>query len=104
MPLRLRVCAVDQVAPGETKGFEVDGVDIPIMVANVDGQLLAASSMCPHEDVSLLDGDREGTRVTCPGHSYELDMATGECTHDPDLRLKTYKVTVIDGDLYVDLI
>jgi nitrite reductase/ring-hydroxylating ferredoxin subunit len=92
------------VADGETKGFEVAGVEVPIMVANIGGTLVATSSMCPHEDVSLLDGDRDGTLITCPGHAYEFDLVTGKCSHDPDLALCRYKVSVIDGHLYVDLI
>jgi nitrite reductase/ring-hydroxylating ferredoxin subunit len=104
MALRLRVCAVTDVAPGECKGFAVEGVAVPIMVTNVDGELFATSSMCPHEDVSLLDGDRDGTSVTCKGHGYELDLATGECSHDPELRLKCYRIRIVGDDLYVDLI
>jgi nitrite reductase/ring-hydroxylating ferredoxin subunit len=60
--------------------------------------------MCPHEDVSLEGGDQRDTRVTCPGHGYEFDLATGRCTHDPDLRLRRYRVTVEDGALYIDLL
>lgn len=104
MALRLRVCRADEVGPGETKGFDVDGVDVPVLVANIDGVLVATGSMCPHEDVSLVDGDREGSSITCPGHAYEFDLITGKCSHDPDLALCRYKVSVIDGDVYVDLI
>lgn len=104
MPLRVRVCRVDDVAPGAIETFEVDGVGVPILVAHIDGRLFASSSICPHEDVSLADGSRRGTRLTCPGHAYEFDLATGRCSHDPDLHLKTYAVTVEDGEVFVDLV
>lgn len=103
MGLRVRVCRAAEVAPGETKGFAVPGLDIPVLVANVDGEILAASSMCPHEDVSLLGGKRKGLRVICPGHGYRFDLRTGACSHDPKLRLPCYRVTVVDGDVYADL-
>jgi nitrite reductase/ring-hydroxylating ferredoxin subunit len=104
MALRIRICRVDEVLPGELRGFAVAGLDVPVMVANLDGLFVAASSMCPHEDVSLLGGDRDGARVICPGHAYEFDLITGRCPHDPDLCLPTYRVTIIDEDLWVDLV
>jgi nitrite reductase/ring-hydroxylating ferredoxin subunit len=58
MALRVRVCRADEVPPGSAHGFAVTGVAWPIMVANVGGVLYAATSRCPHEDVSLLvDGE-----------------------------------------------
>ena len=104
MGLRVRVCRLDEVPPGTTRGFEVAGVAIPVMIANDDGTLYAASSMCPHEDVSLLGGKRKGTRVICPGHGYQFDLETGRCSHDRKLELRRYRVIIIDDDVYVDLL
>jgi nitrite reductase/ring-hydroxylating ferredoxin subunit len=104
MGLRVRVCRVDEVAPGQTRGFSVSGVSVPVLVANVDGEFLATSSMCVHEDVSLLGGKRKGLQVICPGHGYRFDLRTGACSHDPKLRLPCYRVTVIDGEVYADLL
>jgi nitrite reductase/ring-hydroxylating ferredoxin subunit len=104
MALRFAVCLEEDVPPGEMKVFRVVGVDTPILVANVDGRLHATSALCPHYDeVSLADAQRVGTWVICPGHGYELDLATGRCRHDPRLSLQRYKVTVADGTVFVDL-
>lgn len=51
MALRVQVCRVGDVAPGESRGFTVPGVALPIMVTNLDGTYIATASMCPHEDV-----------------------------------------------------
>ena len=104
MALRVKVCRAADVAPGQTRGFTVPGVSVPILVANIDGRYLAASSMCPHEDVSLLGGKRKHTRIICPGHGYRFDLETGACSHDPNLRLPCYRVTLLGDDLFVDLI
>jgi len=100
----VRVCRLDEVAPGEMKGFEVDALTWPVLVANVAGHLYAAPSVCPHEDVSLLGGDLDGARITCPGHGYEFDLPSGRCTHDRELSLVRYQTSVRDGDLYVKII
>ncbi len=103
MGLKLRVCRIDEVPIGEVRGFEVDGLDLPVMVTRVDDEFFASTSMCPHEDVSLLDGDNIGAVVICPGHAYEFDMRDGSCGHDAKLRLHTYKVSVIGDELFVSL-
>jgi nitrite reductase/ring-hydroxylating ferredoxin subunit len=104
MALRVQVCRVGDVAPGESRGFIVPGVDMPIMITNLDGTLIATSSICPHEDVSLLGCKRRGAIIVCRGHGYRFDLRTGACSHDPRLFLPRYRVS-IEGDLvYVELV
>jgi nitrite reductase/ring-hydroxylating ferredoxin subunit len=104
MALRIKVCAVGDVAPGESRGFAVPGVEVPIMVTNLDGHYLATSSMCPHEDVSLLGCKRQGAVVFCRGHGYRFDLRTGACSHDARLLLQRYRVSIADDIVYVDLV
>jgi toluene monooxygenase system ferredoxin subunit len=75
-----------------------------VLVTRVDGEILATAGVCPHEDVELVDGELTGTIVTCPGHSYELDMKTGQCVHDRTLTLRRYKTTIVGNELWVDLL
>lgn len=104
MALRVPVCRLDQVAEGESRGFEVAGVDVPVMVTKLAGDYLATSSMCPHEDVSLVGCKRRGSQVICRGHGYRFDLRSGACSHDPQLTLRRYRVTLAEGVLYVDLV
>lgn len=104
MGLRVKLCALADIAPGQAKAIAVPGLAVPVLVMHVDGALFAVSSLCPHEDVSLLGGKRKGLRVICPGHGYQFDVRTGACSHDPKLRLPCYPVTVVGGDIYVDLL
>jgi nitrite reductase/ring-hydroxylating ferredoxin subunit len=104
MALRVRVCRTDEVPHGGRRGFRVEGVDQPVMVTDLDGELIATASMCPHEDVSLVDGTQDGEWITCPGHAYQFDLRTGRCAHDPRLLLVRYRVTLIDDEVWVDLV
>jgi nitrite reductase (NADH) small subunit len=48
--------------------------------------------------------ERESTEelhVICPWHGWEYDLETGECATDRRLRLQSFDVEVVDGDLYV---
>jgi len=104
MPLRVRVCRRGDVPPGGHRGFAVPGVTWPILVADLDGTLIATAGVCPHEDVLLVDGHREGSVIVCPGHAYEFDLVTGRCAHDSLLHLRRYAVTMVGDEVWVDLL
>jgi nitrite reductase/ring-hydroxylating ferredoxin subunit len=104
MALRVRVCKLADVVDNQLRAFPVNGVTWPVLVTRVDGALYACPGVCPHEDVGLVDGDLEGTVVRCPGHAYEFDLRTGRCLHESTLHLRRYPVTVVDDEIYVDLL
>ena len=104
MALRVRVCTVDEVGE-DLRGFLVRGVTWPVMVARLDGDIVAFPGVCPHDDVSLVDyGVLEHGRVRCRVHGYNFDLRTGRCEHQPQLHLRRYRVTIADGDVWVDLL
>lgn len=104
MALRVRVCLVAEVVPGELRAFRVAGVTWPVVVTYVDDALVAVPGVCPHEDVGLEDAEvRDGTLV-CPGHGYRFDLRTGRCGHDPALELRRYPIRVIGDEVFVDLL
>lgn len=104
MALRVRVCKVTEVVDNQIRTFEVKGVTWPVVVTRVDGLLYACAGVCPHEDVGLAGGDLEGTMIRCPGHSYEFDLRTGRCLHESTLHLRRYPITIVDDEIYVDLL
>ena len=103
MALWLRICDASDVPPGQVRGFLVPLLSFPILIAHVGDRFLASSSICPHEDVSLLGGHLQGQVVTCPGHGYDFDLETGRCPHDPTLRLRRFAVKLDQGALYVEI-
>lgn len=104
MALRVRVCALGEVVDGELRAFAVPGVTWPVIVTRVDGELVAVSGVCPHEDVALVDGALRDHAIVCPGHAYVFDLRTGRCQHDPDLELRRYPITLVGDQLWVDLL
>lgn len=98
----IRVCAVAEVPPGSMRAFAVDGLAIPVLVADLGGGRYAASSgICPHEDVLLEGGELISGRVTCPGHGYQFDLETGRCTHDAALELRRFPVMVVGDEIHI---
>lgn len=104
MALRVKVCHVGDVVDNEMRAFQVRGVTWPVIVTRVEGELYACPGVCPHEDVALFNGDLTGTVITCPGHAYEFDLRTGTCVHDRTLNLRRYAITIVDDEIWVDLL
>ena len=101
--MRVRVCHASDVPPGQMRSFPVEGMLMPVLVANLGDRFAASQSICPHEDVSLVGGDLEGTRIICPGHGYAFDLDTGRCGHDPALRLRRFPVAVEAGEVHIEV-
>lgn len=41
------------------------------------------------------------SHIVCPWHGYEYDLESGRFPTNPKLRLRSFEVTVRDGDVYV---
>jgi nitrite reductase/ring-hydroxylating ferredoxin subunit len=106
MPLRVRVCRLADVVPGELRAFDVNGVTWPVIVTYVDGAMVAFPGVCPHDDVSLGEYGKldEDGQVVCRVHGYRFDIRTGKCEHVPALHLRRYKITVSGDEIWVDLL
>lgn len=76
MPQRLTLASTADIPPGSGKAFEVAGRKIALF--NVGGQFHAIDDVCTHDGASLAEGSLEGTTITCPWHSAEFDVTTGE--------------------------
>ena len=104
MAMRVRVCRLADITPGELHAFAVVGVTWPVIVTFADGELVAVPGVCPHEDVALAGGELEECVLVCPGHAYRFDLRTGRCEHDAALSLRKYPVTLVGDEVWVDLL
>jgi len=59
----------------------------PWRVAEVDGELVAFSAVCPHWLGPLEDAPLEGAQIECPWHRYRFDVRTGRSCDGRGLRL-----------------
>ncbi len=67
-----------------------------------EGRLFAVANRCPHANGPLADGALDGTTVTCPYHSSQFDLATGEPLAGPASRpVRTFELRVDDGQVFL---
>jgi nitrite reductase (NADH) small subunit len=112
------VCKADDVAPGEKRLVRRGRRDILLCRAG-NGKFYAVGARCPHQGARLelgrLDGTslapevgryeygRDGEILRCPWHAWEFDIATGQSLFgEANARIATYRVTVQDGDVFVE--
>ena len=100
--LVVSVCATADVPEGSVKSFEV-GNNV-IAVYNIGGEFFATDNECTHAAASLADGILEGDVIECSLHFGAFNVKTGEVVQPPCFTpLRTYKVAVKDGRVFVDL-
>ena len=101
--MRVRVCNVAEVGPGQMQAFSVEGLALPVLVINQGHRFVVTSGICPHEDVELAGGDVDGNLLSCPGHGYEFDLDSGLCVHDKSLCLRRFKPVIVGDVLHIDI-
>lgn len=116
-PRRWEVGRASELPPGERRLVEVKGHSIGLF--NVNGEIVAALNLCPHELAPVCRGKvrgttlpsppgeyrwgREGEILACPWHGWEFDLLTGRALADERVRLRRYPVTVEDDTIFVTL-
>jgi nitrite reductase (NADH) small subunit len=117
-----------QVYVGKQSEFEDRGRkviargDLEIGVFRVNGSFYAYENRCPHvrgpvcqgrilprvEEVLNDDKTSRGQKwsdtdvhIVCPWHGWEFDLATGRHPGNPQMRLKSFNVTIKDDEVYV---
>lgn len=102
MSTRIRLCATDDVAPGQTLKVEVG--DLALAVYNVDGAFYVTDDACTHGPGSLSEGYLEDCVIECNFHQGKFDVRTGEVVAPPCMvPVRTYKTAVEDGDVYIEV-
>src|ERR1700722_6848132 len=99
-PQFLRACAVNEVPDLGTIAVELNGV--PLGLIKSEGEIYALDEFCPHEGVSLADGEVYDHTVECWLHGSCFDLRTGQPTGLPATEpVSVYPVKIDGDDVYV---
>ena len=102
MARRIKLCAVDDVAPGTALKVEAD--DLVVAVFNLDGRFYVTDDACTHGPGSLSEGFIEDDVVECNFHNGQFNIRTGEVVSPPCmLPVRTYPTVVEDGSIYIEV-
>ncbi len=81
--------------PGHIQVVNIGG--LKVLVANVDGELLAVADTCTHEDASLATGSLKGDQIKCPLHGSRFCLRTGRALDEPaEVDLECFATRVVN--------
>jgi 3-phenylpropionate/trans-cinnamate dioxygenase ferredoxin subunit len=97
-PAAVRLCSRGDIAPGEAKRFDVQGLRVALV--QIDDEYFAVGDRCSHEDFSLADGEvwTAEREIECAKHGSTFDLRTGEPCSLPATRTVPVYDLVVDGD------
>ena len=102
MPEFHKVAAVDELAPGEVKQYQVE--HRPVALCNVAGEFHAFEDICTHQFAYLSEGEFVAKEIKCPLHGAKFDITTGKALSLPAVKaVPKHEVRVEDGNVYVAL-
>ncbi len=93
-----RLCAVDELAPGHARRFDVAGLRVALV--RIGDDFYAVGDRCSHEDFSLADGEvwSAECEIECAKHGSTFDLRTGAPCSLPATRPVPVYDVVVDGD------
>ena len=100
----VRVCGIEDVAPGSARRVDVDGYRL--CVVRIGDDWYAINDECSHEDYSLSEGDvwEDECEIECPKHGSTFSLETGEPQTLPATQpVPVYKVRVDGDDVLVSI-
>jgi 3-phenylpropionate/trans-cinnamate dioxygenase ferredoxin component len=102
---QVSVCRLDDLKPTSARRFDIEDHRLAV-IRFEDNQVFVIGDRCSHADYSLAEGeiDAKAGTIECWKHGSTFSVSSGEPTGLPATRaVPTYAVTVVDGDVLVEL-
>ncbi len=99
-----RLCHESELKPGTARAFKIGEKELALVKAGEE--LFCIDDVCSHGAFSLSEGevDEQECTLECPKHGSLFDLRTGEpVTLPATIPVSQYKVTIKDGEVFVDL-
>lgn len=97
----LDIGPVGQISPGNARTLPVQGGEEIAVFHTLEGRFYALVNKCPHKAGPLSQGIVHGNVVTCPLHSWNISLGTGEALGDDKGCVPTIPLRVDAGRIYL---
>lgn len=101
-PVWKRLCALDEIPRLGSRVVASPAGKLAVFRL-ADDSVYALHDKCPHKGGPLSQGIVHGNTVTCPLHSWKIDLQTGEAQAPDKGCAKTIKVKVEDSLVWLAL-
>ena len=98
MGTTVRLCGLNDIAPGTAGRFDVDSHRIAVV--RIGDDFYALGDECSHADYSLSEGDvwEDEREIECPKHGSTFSLITGEPQTLPATRPVPVYTVQVEGD------
>lgn len=100
-PIYKRALGVGELTPGAFKAVDLD--DLPLLLANVAGDVYAVTNRCGSSPLPLQFGALSGAELRCSFHGCVYDVRSGKRLDMPGEGLRVFPVRIEDGAVLVAL-
>lgn len=102
-PIFVKICRADKLIPNRGTCFRLDDEN-EAAVFRIGDEVFAVDNVCPHNHIpEIYNGHIEGRTVSCPVHGFTFSLETGEQPTGFGCRLRTFKVKIEEGFVYVEI-
>ena len=86
----------------EKQCISIKGKELALF--KIKDKVYCTDNLCTHAQGPLCEGKLEDNIIGCPWHGSKFDIKTGKVKSPPAREnIKTYKVTIKNDDLYIEL-
>ena len=96
----LNVCDLEDIPVRGARRFQSASGEIAVFRTSSQ-EVFAIDNRCPHKSGPLSEGIVHDTGVTCPLHSWIIDLQTGEARGADSGCVKTYPAKIAGGRVLV---
>lgn len=97
----IEVVALDDIPQLGSRVVETDTMNIAVFRTSSD-EVFAVKDECPHKQGPLSQGIVHGTSVTCPLHSWKIDLASGEALGADEGCTNVFSTKIENGKVFID--
>ncbi|MDP2171439.1 MAG: nitrite reductase small subunit NirD [Rhodocyclaceae bacterium] len=97
-----KLCALDDIPRLGSRVVKSPKGDIAVF-RTADDEVFALHDKCPHKGGQLSQGLVAGKVVTCPMHSWKIQLESGEAVAPDQGCAKSFAVKLTDGVVWIDV-
>jgi nitrite reductase (NADH) small subunit len=98
----VKIAHLDEIPRLGSRVLNTENTSIAVFRTG-DNQIFAMRDRCPHKGGVLSQGIVHGCKVTCPLHSWVIEMETGNAVAPDVGKVKTFAVKVEKDEIYIQL-
>ena len=95
------LCDVEELWDGEMESFRVG--EVTVLLLKLDGQFHAYQGQCPHQGVTLAEGELVGGIITCRAHGWQFGATDGRGVNPRTICLKRFPLHVRGRKVLIEL-